>query len=244
MSFQDFETDEQRLLIERYSMYEEYLDNFITEDDRRFLQYTHLARQLIEAGINPKTSMLSKQEFYLRKENEEKKKTTLSKRINKIAFSQLPRETIDSDPFFRALAEREEPLMNEKKAVILFIRAVVKQPSGKEVETSGYIDLADRVKKEDFVEYYRGSKLLLPKPSDLSYFNWTTGKVFYNESVNFKNDPNFDRQILTFVNKKDKKAMVLDPEKVTKEGIGPIVVHAKIPEYKQVLIFESAFHKK
>ena len=41
-------------------------------------------------------------------------------------------------------------------------------------EISGYIDLAHRLKTEDFRLYFEGKKVLLPKPSDLSYYNWET----------------------------------------------------------------------
>jgi hypothetical protein len=55
-------------------------------------------------------------------------------------------------------------------------------------EKSGYIDLNHRFKTEDFKQYFRGKKLLVPKSSDLSYYNWNTGKCFANDSPNFKVD--------------------------------------------------------
>jgi len=53
---------------------------------------------------------------------------------------------------------------------ILFIRDYNKK--GQEI--SGYIDLAWRLKTEDFRLYFTHQKRLLPKPSDLSYYNWET----------------------------------------------------------------------
>ena len=53
---------------------------------------------------------------------------------------------------------------------IIFIRA---KPEGKN-EISGYIDLAQRLKTEDFKLYYDQRKKLMPKPSDLSFYNWDT----------------------------------------------------------------------
>lgn len=51
---------------------------------------------------------------------------------------------------------------------IIFIRDAKKNKN----EISGYIDLAHRLKTEDFKQYFEGKKVLLPKPSDLSYYNW------------------------------------------------------------------------
>ncbi len=68
----------------------------------------------------------------------------------------------------KALAEREELVRNGRMTTIIFIRD---QKKGKN-EISGYIDLAHRLKTEDFRLYFEGKKTLLPKPSDLSYYNW------------------------------------------------------------------------
>ena len=60
---------------------------------------------------------------------------------------------IEDDPFLVALAKREEALRNGRMTTILFIRDDPKE-NGKESkgknQVSGYIDLADRMKTEDF----------------------------------------------------------------------------------------------
>ena len=53
---------------------------------------------------------------------------------------------------------------------IIFIRDKQKDKS----EISGYIDLAHRMKTEDFKLYFERKKKLLPRPTDLSYYNWDT----------------------------------------------------------------------
>lgn len=55
-------------------------------------------------------------------------------------------------------------------------------------EISGYIDYAHRLKTEDFRLYFDGKKKLLPKTTDLSYFNWRTNACYANDSPNFKVD--------------------------------------------------------
>jgi hypothetical protein len=76
-----------------------------------------------------------------------------------------------------------------RQQTIIFIRD--KNFKGQEI--SGYIDYAHRLKTEvtlqsaarereptaraqgeNFTAYFAGTKKLLPKPSDLSYYNWET----------------------------------------------------------------------
>jgi hypothetical protein len=73
-------------------------------------------------------------------------------------------------PFLQALADREEMVRNGKLTSILFIR----DRNAKGQEVSGYIDYAHRLKIEDFTPYFARKKKLLPRPSDLSYYNWET----------------------------------------------------------------------
>lgn len=47
-------------------------------------------------------------------------------------------------------------------------------------------EAAHRLKAEDFEPYFNCSKRLLPKPSDLSYFNWETQRSTSNSSPNFQ----------------------------------------------------------
>lgn len=84
---------------------------------------------------------------------------------------------------------------------IIFIRD--KNSKGQEV--SGYIDFAHRsvqprsrvgrfphpplrcsLKTEDFEPYFARTKRLLPRPADLSYFNWETQRSTSNSSPNFQ----------------------------------------------------------
>ena len=51
---------------------------------------------------------------------------------------------------------------------------------------SGYIDFAHRSKTEDFEPYFGCKKKLLPKPSDLSFYNWESGACTSNPTPNFQ----------------------------------------------------------
>lgn len=55
---------------------------------------------------------------------------------------------------------------------------------------SGYIDYSHRLKTEDFKVYFEGKRKVLPRATDLSYYNWRTGLCLSNDSPNFKVDAN------------------------------------------------------
>jgi 5-formyltetrahydrofolate cyclo-ligase len=113
------------------------------------------------------------------------------------------------------------------------------------VEISGYIDLAHRLKTEDFTQYFKGQKLLLPKNTDLSYYNWNTGVCVSNDSPNFKVDASSGTKGLLFRNKRDRKVINVDPEQVD----GNDSTHRKpcvprFPEYKQIVFFDHETRRK
>lgn len=51
---------------------------------------------------------------------------------------------------------------------------------------SGFIDFAERLKTEDWVPYFLGKKRFLPRPSDLSYYNWDTQAATATSTINFQ----------------------------------------------------------
>ena len=61
---------------------------------------------------------------------------------------------VGNNKFLDALAKRERSLKNGRMTTILFLRVIT---HGKN-EVSGYIDLADRMKKEDFKPIFMKKK--------------------------------------------------------------------------------------
>lgn len=88
---------------------------------------------------------------------------------------------------------------------ILFIRMI---KAGSEI--SGYIDLAHRMKTEDFKEVFNGA-LIVPRPSDLSYFSWESSVCYINDSPNFRTDASSEGGLM-FRNKRDRKLIDVNPE--------------------------------
>lgn len=89
---------------------------------------------------------------------------------------------------------------------IIFIRD--RNSRGQEV--SGYIDYAHRLKTEDFEPYFERKKKLMPRPSDLSYYNWETMTAHSNHSPNFQVISDNENGLL-FKNKRDRKVINVDP---------------------------------
>jgi hypothetical protein len=220
--------------IERFTTYEDYLDNQITHQDRFYLEEDELARQLVEIGCR-KGEVLSREEFAARREAAENaKKARLQMAPRVLASAQ---KDLTDFPFLRHLACREEMVRNGKLSTIIFIRD--KNAKGQEI--SGYIDYGHRLKIDNFEPYFKAEKKLLPRPSDLSFYNWDTQHAITNESPNFQIMPDHEQGLL-FKNKRDRKVINVDP----KQEPGDNSKRTDVPthEYKQVVIFDHMTRKK
>ena len=98
-------------------------------------------------------------------------------------------------------------MRNGKLTSIIFLRD--KNSKGQEV--SGYIDYAHRLKSENFESYFERKKKLMPKPSDLSYYNWETQHSTSNSTPNFQVIADNEAGLL-FKNKRDRKVINVDPK--------------------------------
>lgn len=68
------------------------------------------------------------------------------------------------------------------------------------------------MKTEDFKQYFERKKILSPKPTDLSFYNWDTQYCSSNDSPNFRVDAD-SKNGLMFRNKRDRKVINVDPKK-------------------------------
>ena len=89
---------------------------------------------------------------------------------------------------------------------VLFIRTFVKDKN----EVSGYIDLAHRMKTEDFRAIFMGNEMIVPRPTDLSYYSWESQVCYINDSPNFKTDASSEEGLM-FRNKRDRKLINVNP---------------------------------
>lgn len=186
---------DKRLL--KYQSYEDYLDHLLTSRDECYLQSVDVCRQLAELGYRCSGETLTREQF--------------NKRISAVINYHFPIvsiQTLASKGFLKGtniqqeLALREWPNKLGILSTIIFVRE--NKPSGG--MASGYIDYADRLYSDTiWKEFFHGNKILRPKKSDLGYYNWKTGEVRSNFSMNytvvhsvkglrFRN--RFDRQII------------------------------------------------
>lgn len=141
--------------------------------------------------------------------------------------------------FLEALAKRERSLKNGRMTTILFLRCA---GTNNKCEVSGYIDLADRMKKEDFKPIFMKKKVLMPKETDLSYYNWDGQKASISDSPNFRTDAHSEQGLL-FRNKRDRKVIYVNPES---DQCGDDTERQEIEceEYTQVVFFDHLTRRK
>ena len=116
----------------------------------------------------------------------------------------------------------------------------IRDRNAKGQEVSGYIDYAHRLKTENFEPYFKGQKRLMPKPTDLSYYNWETQTSTHNSTPNFQVIADSDG--LLFKNKRDRKVINVDPKQ--NPGDNSSRNELKTPEYLQVVIFDHLTRRK
>ena len=121
-----------------------------------------------------------------------------------------------------------------KLTTIVFIR----DKNGKNQEVSGYIDLAHRMRTEDFTPVFECKKRLLPKPSDLSYFNWETNVSTSNSTPHYQVIAD-SAQGLLFKNKRDRKIVNVNPESAPGDNRSVLATHSihySLTTYSRILL--------
>ncbi|KAJ3105801.1 hypothetical protein HK100_003818 [Physocladia obscura] len=221
--------------VTEFATYEDYLDSQITPIDLYYLEDKELARQLVELGYRGSGEPLKREEFDARKKASETFR--LAKRLaTKVLASQG--KDLHGSSFLQALADREEPNRSGKLTSILFIRTF----NSKKQEISGYIDYAHRLKTENFEAIFAKTKTLMPRPSDLSFYNWETQTCTSNATPNFQVIADNENGIL-FKNKRDRKIINVDPRE-SNPGDNTTRVQIPTKEHTQVVIYDHLTRRK
>ena len=222
-------------VVTEFATYEDYLDSQISEIDMYYLEDEDLARQLVELGYRGSGETLKRDEFMARQ------KAVEQARLNKLRSTPKPLASASKDvtgfPFLASLAEREEMVRNGKLTTIIFIRD--KNAKGQEV--SGYIDYAHRLKAENFEPYFERKQKLMPKPSDLSFYNWETQTSTSNATQNFQVIADNEAGLL-FKNKRDRKVINVDPK--SRPGDNSRRIELQTHEYTQVVLYDHVTRRK
>jgi len=220
--------------LSRFLSYEEYLDSQITPTDEFYLQDKELARELVQLGYRGSGETLTREEFMARKKAERNKKSQKSNMPKQLSHAGID---LTDCPFLLALAHREELVRNGKLTSILFIRD--KNHKGQEV--SGYIDYSYRLKTDNFEPYFERKRRLMPRPTDLSYYNWETQSSASNSSPNFQVIADNEAGLL-FKNKRDRKVINVDPK--ADPGDNSTRTQIQTEEYLQVVIYDHMTRRK
>ena len=221
--------------ITRFLSYEEYLDSQIRTVDEFYLGDKELARDLVYLGYRGDgRDVLSREEFDEMKKMSRNTNTDTNEDGKQLAHAGV---NLSGCPFLLQLAHREELVRNGKLSTIVFVRD--RNQKGQEV--SGYIDFGFRMQTEDFKPYFERKKRFLPRPSDLSYYNWKTHKSTSNSNANFQVISTHDAGIL-FKNKMDRKIINVDPEDDT--GENSTRTEIKTDDYLQVVIYDHMTRRK
>jgi len=212
-----------------FATYEDFLDSQVSPVDLYYLEDEELARQLVELGFRGTGEVIKREEFEARKRAaEEARSAQRAKEEMVLASEAYP----NLSGFLAALAEREEPNRMGKMMTILFLR----HRNGKGQEVSGYIDLADRLKRDDFDQYFSGAKKLMPRHSDLSFYNWDTQVEMCNSTANYQVVTE-DVNGLLFKNKRDRKIVNVDSSAKT-PGDNSTRTELRTKEYLQVVFYD------
>ncbi|KAH8377642.1 hypothetical protein KR093_006403 [Drosophila rubida] len=168
----------------RFESYAEYLQSFQYVEDHRYIGNLTAINKLVRLGYRNTGRVYTEEEF-------DKNKLKSFELINpKIVVRDLSDKWITmNDPGLRALAERERPNLLKKLSTIIFICA--RMPSGFDV--SSYMDYAMNLRHfemdvrgaPNWNKIFNGTQKLMPKPSDLSYYDMRKKLVTHNDSDNY-----------------------------------------------------------
>jgi Domain of unknown function (DUF4464) len=221
-------------VVEQFDTYEDYLDSQLTATDMFYLEEEDVARHLVELGYRGSGDVIGRDDFAARKR-------ILAEKTNQKHTAPKQLASVDRDlsdfPFLQAIANREELIRTGKLTTIIFIR----DSNSKGQEISGYIDLAQRLRTEDFKSIFDRRKKLLPKPTDLSYFNWDTQLATSNSSPYYQviSDNHLG---LLFKNKRDRKLINVNPE--VNPGDNTTRMELETTEYVQIVIYDHTTRRR
>ncbi|XP_070949660.1 cilia- and flagella-associated protein 299 isoform X3 [Macaca nemestrina] len=212
-------------IVTQFNTYEDFLDSQITTVDLYYLEDETLARQLVELGYRGTGERVKREDFEARKAAIEISR--LAERAQQKTLTSAGKDLQDN--FLMALAMREEDNRNGKlsyfllgqqsifltlpKSVLRKLKSVIfirdRNSYGQEI--SGYIDYAHRLKTEDFEIYFSGKKRLLPRTTDISFYNWDADIAVCNSSPNYQVIADNPEGLL-FRYKRDRKILNVDPK--------------------------------
>ncbi|KAH8377641.1 hypothetical protein KR093_006401, partial [Drosophila rubida] len=167
-----------------FSTYADYLKSFHCIEDERYLGNPKAIEALVKLGYRNTGRVYTEEEFDICKE---KTLVLMNPKIKvRVGSAYLVK---GNDPGLLALSERERPNLLKKLSTIIFIS--VRMPSG--FDMSSYMDYEMNLRHfeldvrgaPNWTKIFEGSQKLLPKSSDLSYYDMQKKLVTHNDSDNY-----------------------------------------------------------
>eukprot|EP00073_Rattus_norvegicus_P040069 XP_008768300.2 PREDICTED: uncharacterized protein C4orf22 homolog isoform X1 [Rattus norvegicus] len=220
-------------IVTQFNTYEDFLDSQITTVDLYYLEDEGLARQLVELGYRGTGEIVKREDFEARKAAIDIARQ--AERTQKKTLTSAGKDLHDN--FLKALAMREEDNRTGKLSTVIFIRD--KNSHGQEV--SGYIDYAHRLKSEDFEVYFNGKRRLLPRTTDMSFYNWDS----HIAVCNFKSKLQViadNREAYLFKYKRDRKILNVDPKAHPGDNSTRIPIQTDL--YTHAVLFDHVSRRK
>ena len=186
-------------------------------------------------SIRGNGEVIKRAEFLQRQEVAEAARVARMSKKPKKLFSEGKR--VDASPLLQALKDREEAVRTGRLTTIIFMRD--RNAGGQEV--SGYIDYGHRLKAENMEPYFDRKKRLMPKPTDLSFYNWSTHLSTSNPTPNFQVIADH-RHGLLFKNKKDRKVINVDP--ACAPGDNSTRTELETDEYAHVVLYDHVTRRR
>lgn len=185
--------------------YADYLNKYVTKEDLMYLEDEELARKVKELYNTQKGEIRNEADFNRKKKEIFDEKNIEENEKEQLQFSQDMHYAKGS--FLELLQERENDVRNGIKFTIIFIR--YKDKKGR--ETSAYIDYRERLKEDEMEAVFKEGVPLIPKSTDLSYYNWNIQRINSLDSTFFRVDAG-PKERLCFKNNTDRKVINVDLE--------------------------------
>ena len=188
--------------VTEFETYSDFLATLVTADDRFYLEDEELAKSVKDLYSVNKGEIKSRKDFENRKREIEELNKVDDNKEKPLASEG---KTFEPDSFLWHLQQREYEVRNGRKSTIIFIRYI----DSNYKDISAYIDYRERLKTENFEDIFNRKKDLVPKPTDLSYHNWTIQKTSSMDSTFFRVDAGH-KEKLSFRNNTDRKIINVD----------------------------------
>ncbi|XP_017130127.1 cilia- and flagella-associated protein 299 [Drosophila elegans] len=171
-----------------FHTYQDYVDSFISPNDKRYLGNQTVERKLIQyaCGKGCLGNLLTRQQFHQRKAME-----FLLLRPRGLCGLQIFGDYLNhDDEVLKQFALREKKLVQKQISTIVYLL----MRSKKGLEVSSFFDLEQSLREsrcqssQSYVDWrgvFEGRVKLMPSRQHLSYFDWNQNKVFSNNTDNF-----------------------------------------------------------